>query len=96
MFENKDIERAAQKCCDSIRQFGKVAAERLKMFADNMAELAAKKRYLFQRMNDFYIISQAPNKKIAHLALYGKKARTRKKNLNRIKKHMGVTKNGRK
>lgn len=96
MFENKDIERAAQKCCDGIKLFVEGAAEMLKTIAANMAEWARKNRDFLQRANDLAIISRAPNRKIAHLALYGKKARTRKKNLNRIKKHMGVTKNGRK
>lgn len=31
-------------------------------------------------------IEQHPNKHVVHLACYGKKPRTRKKNLNRIKK----------
>lgn len=33
------------------------------------------------------IIEQYPNKRVLHLAKHGKKARTRKKNINRIKKY---------
>lgn len=32
------------------------------------------------------IMQEFPNKRVVHLALHGKKARTRKKNMNRIKK----------
>lgn len=35
------------------------------------------------------IIQEFPNKRVVHLALHGKKARTRKKNMNRIKKSFG-------
>lgn len=40
------------------------------------------------------IIKTSPNKRVLHLALYGKKQRTRKKNINRIKKEFRRLNNG--
>lgn len=88
-----DQEAALQVACEKLTQgLQKMTA----MLAPALAAIAAAAVKVAQQLAPALkliaetretIIEQYPNKRVLHLAKHGKKARTRKKNINRIKKY---------
>ena len=84
--EHEEITIAFQKVvtaigdvCTAIIELTAVAAKALTPVVKILAEA-------YENNKTLILAAGCPNKRVLHLARYGKKARTRKKNINRLKK----------
>ncbi len=82
----EEFNKAFKRMCNGLGEVVTAYCEAVKALAKGIAEMADTNRAFLQLAYTSQLIKSYPNRRIAHLALCGKKARTRKKNINRIKK----------
>ena len=77
-----ETEQQARVIAKAVTVIAEMLPPIIEALAETLRPTIKEIGYLMERIIDLY-----PNKRVLHLAKHGKKARTRKKNINRISKH---------